>query len=302
MEILTIPAKNIVFKNKSPDLWFGLDYNMNIYRGCPHGCIYCDSRSDCFNPAAANKNNFDTVKVKENALQIIRDDLRRKVKTSASAYNPVVGTGAMSDPYNPLERKLNLTRNTLELLNAYEFGVSLCTKSALVTRDIDVLTDIKSHSPVIVNISMSTCNDELARKIEPNVSSPLERFETISKLASSGIFCGIFLVPMLPFITDSVEDVLQLLHLAKEAGARYVYTYMGMTLRPGSREYFYSCLDEVLPGIKEKYIKKYGQRYNCISPNSKKLWAAFTTECEKLGLLYDMKAITHHYKSACVLR
>jgi len=126
--IQTIPAKSIVYKNKSPDSWFGLDYNMNIYRGCSHGCIYCDSRSDCY------KNiDFDTVKVKEDALRIVRDDLRRKVKTG------VVGTGAMSDPYNPLENELKLTRNSLELINAFQFGASLCTKSALVARDAGVL-------------------------------------------------------------------------------------------------------------------------------------------------------------------
>ncbi|MCL2427358.1 MAG: radical SAM protein, partial [Oscillospiraceae bacterium] len=130
--MITVPTKNIVYKNKSPDSWFGLDYNMNIYRGCSHGCIYCDSRSDCY-----RNTDFDTVKVKEDALRIIRDDLRRKVSTG------VVASGAMSDPYNPLEQELKLTRNSLELMNAYNFGASLCTKSALVARDADILKDIK---------------------------------------------------------------------------------------------------------------------------------------------------------------
>ena len=286
MEIKTVPAKSIVYKNQSPSAWFGFDYTMNIYRGCSHGCIYCDSRSDCFKNA-----EFDTVKVKENALQIIRDDLRRKVKTG------VVSTGAMSDPYNPLESHLKLTRNSLELINAFGFGAAPVTKSALVTRDIDILTDIKSHSPVAVILSITTADDKLSKQIEPNTSSTLERFEAISLLAKNGIFCGLFIVPMLPYVTDSPQNLKNLLSMAKDAGAKFVYTYMGMTLRPGSREYYYAKLDKILPGIKEEYIKRYRLRKYCQSPNSKKLWHVLAEECERLGLLYDMKAITHSYKS-----
>jgi len=286
MNIPTIPAKNIVHKNKSSDSWFGLDYNMNIYRGCSHGCIYCDSRSDCY-----KNTDFDTVKVKENALQIIRDDLRRKVKTG------VVASGAMSDPYNPLENELKLTRNSLELINAFGFGASLCTKSALIARDIDILRDIKAHSPVIVKISINTPNDELCKMLEPNVSVTSERLEALRIIANSGIFCGVLMIPILPFITDSADDIIKLLRIAKDAGAKFVYTYMGMTLRQGNREYFYDHIDKVFSGVKEKYMKRFGIRYNCPSPNYKKLWSAFSAECERLGLLYDMKAIIHHYKA-----
>jgi len=286
VNIPTISAKNIVHKNKSPDAWFGLDYNMNIYRGCSHGCIYCDSRSDCYKNA-----DFDTVKVKENALHIIRDDLRRKVKTG------VVASGAMSDPYNPLEYELKLTRNSLELINAFGFGASLCTKSALVARDADILRDIKAHSPVIVKISITTADDGLCKILEPNAAITSERFEALSTIADSGIFCGVLMVPILPFITDSADSIVKLLRMAKEAGAQFVYTYMGMTLRQGNREYFYDRLDNTFPGVKEKYMKRFGLRYNCISPYYKKLWSAFSAECERLGLLYDMKAIIHHYKA-----
>jgi len=282
----TIPAKNIVFKTQSPDAWFGIDYNMNIYRGCPHGCIYCDSRSSCFkNP------DFDTVKVKENALEVIRNDLRRKVKTG------VVGTGAMSDPYNPLEKELKLTRNSLELMNAFNFGVSLVTKSDLITRDVDILADIQSHSPTIVKLSITTADDELCKKLEPNTSTSSERFEAMRVLSAHGIFCGVFIVPLLPFVNDTEENIMKILSQAKDAGAKFVYTYMGMTLRPGSREYYYTHLDKIAPGIKEKYMKRFGIRYTYTSPNSKKLWRLFTAECERLGLLYDMKAITRHYKA-----
>lgn len=284
--IQSIPAKNIVYKNKSPDSWFGLDYNMNIYRGCSHGCIYCDSRSDCYQNV-----DFDTVKVKEDALRIVRDDLRRKVRTG------VVATGAMSDPYNPLEHELKLTRNSLELMNAYEFGASICTKSALVARDADILRDIARHSPTIVKISITTADDELCKIIEPNVSTTSERIEALRILADNGIFCGVLMVPMLPYISDTAENVIKTLRMAKNAGAKFVYTYMGMTLRQGNREYFYEKLDEAFPEIKEKYMKRYDVRYNCPSPNSKKLWDIFTAECEQLELLYDMKAITRRYKA-----
>jgi len=285
-DIQTIPAKNIVFKNRSPDSWFGLDYNMNIYRGCSHGCIYCDSRSDTY-----RNTDFDTVKVKENALQIIRDDLRRKVKSG------VVASGAMSDPYNPLEQELKLTRNSLELINAYNFGASLCTKSALVARDVDILKDISKHSPVLVNISITTADDELCRKIEPNVSVASERFEAIRKLSDNGIFCGVILVPVLPFICDTEENILNILRMAKDAGAKHVYSYMGMTLRQGNREYYYKNLNELFPEIKEKYEKTYGFRYNVISPKAKKLWQIYKEECDKLGLLCNMKSIIYNYKA-----
>ena len=284
--IPSIPAKTIIQKNNSPDQWFGLDYNMNIYRGCPHGCVYCDSRSDCFkNP------DFETVKVKENALEVIRNELTRKTKTG------IIGTGAMSDPYNPLEKELKLTRHSLELINAFGFGVSPITKSDLITRDADVLLDIKCHSPVNVKFTITTADDELCKKLEPCVSITSERFEAMSRLSAQGLFCGVLILPLLPFVNDTEENVLKILRMTKEAGGKYVYTYMGMTLRQGSREIYYKHLDDILPGIKEKYMKRFGVRYSCISPRSKKLWNVFTAECERLGLLYDMKAIIFGYKA-----
>ena len=285
-KIPTIPAKNIVFKTESPDAWFGIDYNMNIYRGCSHGCIYCDSRSDCFKNV-----DFDTVKVKENALEIIRNDLRRKVKQG------VVGTGAMSDPYNPREQELKLTRHSLELINAYHFGASLVTKSDLVARDVDVLQDIKSHSPTIVKFSITTADDEWCKKLEPNVATTSERLAAMRILSDHGIFCGVLIVPLLPFVNDSEDNIVKIVRMAKEAGAKFVYTYMGMTLRQGSREYYYEQLEDILPGTKEKYLKRFGIRYSHLSPNSKQLWNVFKAECERLNLLSDMMAINHYYKA-----
>ena len=259
---------------------------MNIYRGCSHGCIYCDSRSDCFRVP-----NFDTVAAKENALEIIRNELRRKVKTG------VVGVGAMSDVYNPWEAKLKLTRHTLELLNAFGFGASFLTKSTLVTRDVDILGDIKAHSPVMVSFTITTPRDDLSQIIEPYVASTSQRLEALSVLAGQGIFTGVMINPVLPFITDSPEDMVKLLYMAKEAGVKFVYAFMQMTLRPGSREYYYQKLDQHFPGLRGEYIKRYGNRKYLSSPQSKKLWEVYTKTCNDLGLLYEMKAITHAYKS-----
>jgi len=281
----TIPAKTIVCRAQKPSYWFGADYNMNIYRGCSHGCIYCDSRSDCY-----NNPNFDAVKVKENALRIIRDELRRKVKTG------VIATGAMSDPYNPLEQKLKVTRNALELINAFGFGVAVATKSALITRDADILSDIKTHSPVIVKITITTADDDICKKLEPYVSASSERFAALEALASNNIYCGVLMMPILPFINNSEENILEILNKAKNAGASFVYPAFGMTLRSGNREYYYEKIDKLFPGMKEKHIKRYGDRYSCPSPKAKKLWEVFAAQCERLGMVYDMKAITSRYK------
>ena len=286
MDIITVPAKNIIFKVKKPNSWFGAEYNMNIYRGCTHGCIYCDSRSDCY-----RNSEFDMIKVKEDALLKIRDDLKRKV------LRGVVATGAMSDPYNPLEKELKLTRNALELLNAFEFGVAIDTKSALVARDKDILCDIKEHSPVIVKMTITTADANMCSLIEPNVAGSEERFAALKELSDSGIFCGVLLMPLLPFINDTEENVLRIVQSAGKAGAKFVYPFMGMTLRSGNREYYYEKLDEFFPGVKNKYMKQYVTRYQCTSLNAKRLWGVFKEACRQNGLLSDMQSIIHNYKS-----
>ena len=285
MDVITVPAKNLIFKVKKPNAWFGAEYNMNIYRGCTHGCIYCDSRSDCY-----RNTDFDIIKVKENALQKIRDDLKRKVASG------VVATGAMSDPYNPLEESLKLTRNALELLNAFEFGVAIDTKSPLVTRDIDILRDIKEHSPVIVKLTITTADARLCQIIEPGVADTNERFKALKELTDAGIFAGVILMPVLPFINDTEKNIVQIVRRAGEAGAKFIYPAMGMTLRSGNREYYYANLDKYFPGVKEKYIKQFGTRYSCSSPNARKLYSVFSEECRKYNILSDMQSIIHHYK------
>ena len=281
-----IPAKTIITKTKSSE-WFGTDYNMNIYKGCNHGCIYCDSRSDCY-----HVDNFDTVRAKENSLQIIRDDLRRKVKKG------VVGTGAMSDPYNPFEKEYQLTRHALELIDAFSFGAAIATKSNLILRDIDILTEIKEHSPVICKITITTPDDELSKKIEKAAVVSSKRFETINQLSEAGIFSGILLMPVLPFIEDNEEDIVKIIRTAHECGAKFIYAGFGVTLRENQRIWYYDKLKETFPDIDyvSMYQKRYGNNYSCTSPKASKLWKIFVTECEKYGILYDMKSIIRAYK------
>lgn len=282
----TIPAKTILQRNKSTE-WFGNDYNMNLYRGCCHGCIYCDSRSDCY-----RIENFDEVCAKENALVILRDELRRKVRRG------VIGTGAMSDPYNPFEEKELLTRHALELISAYDFGITVITKSSLITRDIDVYTEIAERSPVLCKMTVTTADDELCRLIEPNVSVSSERFEALAKMSEKGLFTGITLMPVLPFIEDSEENILKIVGTAHECGVRCIYPAFGMTLRNNQREYYLDKLEEIFPGqgLKMRYIRTFGERYECVSPSAKRLWEAFSAECDRLGILYNMRDIISAYK------
>ena len=276
-----IPAKTIVTRTKD-ESWFGARYNMNIYRGCCHGCIYCDSRSDCYQVG-----EFDRVRAKEDALRIIRDDLRRKVKTG------VVATGAMSDPYNPFEKDLLLTRRALELLAAYGFGVAIDTKSDLVTRDRDILGEIREQNPAIVKISITAADDELARKVEPFAPSSSRRFGALEALSREGIFCGVLMMPVLPFLEDGEENVREIVRRASASGAKFVYGAMGITQRPGQREWFHRRLEEQFPGegLAQRYRRQYGDRYWCPTPRAKALWEAFREECEKEGLLWDMTEI-----------
>lgn len=281
-----IPAKTIVTKTRDSS-WFGIDYNMNIYKGCCHGCIYCDSRSDCY-----RIEEFDRVRAKENALMIIRDDLRRKVRKG------VVGTGAMSDPYNPFEKELNLTRHSLELIDAFGFGASIATKSTLLFRDADILESIREHSPVLCKVTVTTVDDELAGKVEPGAPLSSERFTLISNLRSRRIFTGILLMPVLPFLEDDEENILGIVKAAHEAGARFIFASFGMTMREGQREWYLKKLEELFPGrnLALQYGRTYGNRYECGSPRARKLWNCFTRECEKYGILYHMKDIICAYK------
>lgn len=280
-----IQAKTIISGYSENNSWFGNNYNMNIYRGCCHGCIYCDSRSECY-----HIENFDQVRAKENALALIEHELKSKRKTG------IIGMGAMSDPYNPFEKEHELTRCALKLINRYGFGVSIATKSILVERDIDILKKISSHSPVLIKITITTADDSLCKKIEPNVSLSSERFAAIKKLTQAGIFTGILLMPVLPFIQDNQDNIIKIIELAHKNGARFIYPAFGVTLRQNQREWYFRKLEELFPGTKEKYLKQFGNAYECRSPQAKGLWNIFQGECNRLGILYKMSDIIKEYK------
>lgn len=285
MDIEYINAKTILSNAKSSNWWFHYDYNMNIYKGCCHGCIYCDSRSDCY-----HIENFDKVRAKENVIELLNSELSKKRKKG------IVCTGAMSDPYNPLEEKLELTRKALELLSHHNFGVIMFTKSNLITRDIDILKKINRYNPVACCITITCGDDELSKIIEPNVSVSSERFNALKEISKEGIFAGVLLTPILPFINDTEENIRNIVHLAKKNGAKFIYPSFGVTLRSNQRYYFYEKLDKYFPGIKNKYMDTYGDEYNCKSPNLKSLWKVFKEECEATGILYKLEDIIKEYK------
>ena len=287
-----IPAKTIVSGAKG-EHWFGIDYNMNIYKGCCHGCIYCDSRSDCY-----GIEDFDKVRVKENALETIRADLKSKRRSG------VIGTGAMSDPYNPLERELYLTRGALKLADEFGFGIAIATKSSLMTRDLDILKNIASHSPVLCKVTVTAADDTLASIVEPRVCVSSERFRMIKALSDAGIFTGILMMPVLPFLEDTEENIGQIVKRAAESGARFIYPAIGMTLRQNQKEHYFSELNRLFPdrGLPGKYLQEYGNSYECRSTRSKELFELFAGECRKCGLLYKMEDIIEAYREPYEMR
>ena len=276
-----IPAKHILIRSKST-AWFGTDHTVNLYRGCCHGCLYCDSRSDCYrNP------DFDRVTAKADALRILRDELARKVRPA------FIAMGAMSDPYNPFEEELLLTRHALELIDAYDCGVSVDTKSDLIVRDIDLYQSIQAHSPVICKLTVTTVDEDLAAKVEPRAPSPARRLAAIRSLAQAGLFCGVLLMPVLPFLEDRPEQVLSVVDRSADAGAKFIYSGFGVTMRQGQREYFLRELDRAFPGenLSRRYLARYGDRYRCPSPRARELWEVFAARCRERGLLYQMPHI-----------
>ena len=286
MEFIT--TKTILSKVSNGKYWYGIDYNMNLYRGCSHGCIYCDSRSNCY-----HIDNFDVPKGKENALYILEKELIKNKKG-------LVGIGSMSDTYNPLEKEYEQTRGALKLLLKYGYGVSIDTKSDLILRDLDLLKEINKNNNVIVKFTITTPKDELSKIIEPNVCVSSKRLAAIKELSDNGIYCGIMLNPVLPFITDREEDIKELIRLAHESGAKFIHTYMGMTLRDRQRDYYLKKLDENFVGIKENYLKTFGNNYNCITPDYMRIYRVFKSECEKYGILYNMTDIIKDFKKEII--
>ena len=262
--------------------WFGIDYNMNLYRGCNHGCIYCDSRSNCY-----GIHEFDSVKVKENCINKLNRELAHKRKRG------IIGIGSMSDTYNLFEKRYQITRQALELIAKYGFGVSIDTKSNLVCRDIDLLQKITSS---IVKVTITTPHDTMSQWIEPHAPKTSQRLKAVEELSSKGIFTGILLMPVLPFITDSKEDIKRFIALAHQYGAKFIFPMFGVTLRDRQREYFYSALEKRMPEVRNKYISVFGNQYYCLSPDSEKLFHLFQYECQCNGILYRMNDIIKAYK------
>ncbi len=276
-----ISAKRILIRNRST-AWFGTDHTMNLYRGCCHGCIYCDSRSACY-----GIEDFGRVRAKENALRLLRDELARKIRPA------FIGMGSMSDPYNPFEEGLLLTRHALELIDAYDCGVAAATKSDLILRDADLYRSIQTHSPVICKVTVTTADEDLAFKVEPHAPSPARRLKAVEGLARAGIFCGVLLMPVLPFLEDQPEQVLEVVDRAADAGARFIYPGFGVTMRQGQREHFLRQLDLAFPDkdLSRRYLARYGNRYQCPSPRARQLWEVFARRCQDRGLLYQMPHI-----------
>ena len=249
---------------------------MNIYRGCTHGCIYCDSRSTCYQFT----HPFEDVEVKQNAPELLEKALKSKRKTC------MIGTGAMSDPYMHCEKELQLTRRCLEIILKYGFGAAIQTKSDLILRDIDLLTEINRTAKCVVQITLTTYDDDLCKILEPNVCNTKRRVEVLSILQEKGIPTIVWLTPILPFINDTKENISAILNECVRTGVKGVIDFgMGLTLREGDREYYYAALDKFFPGMKERYIKQYGNSYELPSPNSKELKKLFQNICMDNGLL-----------------
>lgn len=253
---------------------------MNIYRGCTHGCIYCDSRSKCY----GFTHEFEDIEVKINAPQLLEKALKSKRKKC------MIGTGAMCDSYLHIEENLKLTRKCLELIDQYEYGVAVQTKSTRVLRDMDLLKSINDKTKAVVQMTMTTYDETLCKILEPNVSTTKERFETLLQFKEAGIPTVVWLTPILPLINDTEENIRGILEYCVEAGVKGIICFgMGVTLRDGNREYFYKALDKHFPGIKNKYIRTYGNAYDIPSPNNEKLLEIFKEVCEKNGMMYQIK-------------
>jgi DNA repair photolyase len=278
--IKEIQAKTILNHVRQPDTYFGLKYNLNLYRGCQHQCIYCDSRSECY-----QIENFADIHVKVNAVDLLTDALPRK------RVRGTIGFGSMNDPYMPIEKKYQLCRRALKVIAQYQFPVHIITKSDLVLRDLDLLKKINQVYAAI-SFTITTADDALAKQIEPGAPPSSARFAAMRMLSEAGIHTGVTMMPILPFIADTEENVAQLVEKAHEAGAEYILPWFGMTLRAGSRDWYYNQLEKRFPGVKQKYIRQFGLRYECNSPHWHKLDDLFQKLIQKYQIPTQMPIFT----------
>ena len=253
-------------------------FGMNIYRGCSHGCIYCDSRSKCYQFTHA----FEDIEVKQNAPELLEQALKSKRQKA------MIGTGSMSDPYMHCEEQLGLTRKCLEVICRDGFGAAVQTKSDRILRDIDLLEEINRKAKCVVQITLTTFDDALCRIIEPNVCNTKRRIEVLQAMKERGIPTVVWLTPILPFINDTKENIQAILDACAQAQVKGIICFdMGLTLREGSREYFYAALDRHFPGMKERYIERYGNAYELPSPRAKELMRLFRGVCTEHGILHE---------------
>jgi DNA repair photolyase len=276
--IREIQAKTLLSRVKSPDAWFGVVYNMNLYRGCEHHCVYCDSRSECYQIA-----DFDgELLVKVNAIELLCQELAGK------RLRGTIGTGSMQDPYTPAEDKLNMTGRALDVIAHYRYPVHIITKSDLVLRDLERLVEInRIHASVCFTVT--TADDAMARKIEPAAPAPSRRFRAARILSQRGVQVGITMMPILPFIEDTVENVAQIVECAAKAGASYIVPWFGMSLRNRQREHYYRALDRLFPGVRQRYEQRFGDQYSCPCPNASSLSEVFHKLRKQYGLATDVR-------------
>ncbi len=273
MAIRETQARTLLARTKDPESWFGVRYNMNIYRGCEHHCIYCDSRSDCYRIA-----DFDgELLVKANAITLLRRELGRL------RVRGVVGTGAMQDPYTPSEATLNMTGRALEVIAEFGYPVHITTKSDLILRDADLLERI-NRQRASVCFTVTTSDDDLARRIEPGAPSPSRRFAAARALSDRGILVGVLIMPILPFINDTEENLTAIIEGCAAHGVRFVVPWFGVTLRSGQREWFYRKLDALYPGLRPRYERTFGDRYRCECPNADRLYRLCAELMDRHGL------------------
>lgn len=264
---------------------------MNIYRGCSHGCIYCDSRSACYQM----KHDFEDIEIKRNAPAILEGQLKRRRKAC------MISTGAMSDPYIHLEEELGITRKCLEMIDRYGFGLAVQTKSARILRDLDILKSINEKTKCVVEMTLTTYDENLCRILEPHVSTTARRFNVLEIMRDNGIPTVVWLSPILPFINDTDENLYGILDYCIRARVRGILCFgFGTTMREGDREYFYQNLDRHFPGMKERYMRIFGNAYECNSPRNSHLYEIFSEECRRHNILYrpeDVFAYLHKFES-----
>ncbi len=258
---------------------------MNLYRGCTHGCIYCDSRSTCYHFT----HPFEDIEVKQNAPALLEQALRSKRKKC------MIGTGAMCDPYLHCEEELQLTRKCLEIIDRHGFGLAIQTKSTRLLRDTDLFCSINEKAKCVVQMTLTTYDEALCRIVEPYVSTTKERFAALEALRDLGIPTMVWLTPLLPYLNDTVENLTGILDYCIRARVKGIICFgMGLTLREGDREYYYAALDRHFPGLKERYIRRYGNAYELPSDNSAQLMALFRSTCRKHGILHDPDECFHY--------